>query len=152
MKVTTLLGATAIALYLSSCTTKKIEIPEGYIGKDTANKMIQSYLTSIEGDTTQLQAPNLHSLIVDADLMRHYLSNPEIKNVKVMLAHTLGYINSGHGGQNAGYKSDALTIVMAGYDKAGNYVFHAIDRVPNHATPCPRNCPDAGTASQSLLR
>ena len=34
-----------------------------------------------------------------------------------MLAHTLPYINSGHYGQNAGYRSGELTIVIAGYNK-----------------------------------
>ncbi|RYY17201.1 MAG: hypothetical protein EOO04_25770 [Chitinophagaceae bacterium] len=79
-------------------------------------------------------------------------NNPEIKRVKVMLAHTLKYINTGHGGQNAGYKSGALTIVFAGFTKDGNYVFAPGNMVPNHAVPCPRNCPDAGSAAQNLLQ
>ncbi len=152
MKVITLLGVTAIALYLSSCTSQKVELHEGYIGKDTANKMIESYLTSIAGDTANLPAPNLNSLIMDADLLRDYLNNREIKKVKVMFAHRLDYINSGHAGQNAGLRSDALTIILAGYNKEGNYIFAPGNMVPNHATPCPRNCPDFGSASNNLLQ
>ncbi|PZF71578.1 hypothetical protein [Taibaiella soli] len=152
MKVITLLGVTAIALYLSSCSTRTVELPEGYIGKDTANKMIESYLTSIAGDTADLPAPTLNSLIMDADLLRNYLSNQEIKKVKVMFAHRLDYINSGHAGQNVGLRSDALTIILAGYNKEGNYIFAPGRMVPNHATPCPRNCPDFGSASNNLLQ
>lgn len=152
MKVIALLGVTAIALYLSSCTPRKVEVPEGYVGKDTANKMIASYLASTAGDTANLPAPKLNSLIMDADLLRHYLGNPDITKVKVMFAHRLDYINSGHGGQDAGLRSDALTIIIAGYNKAGNYIFSSGNAVPNHATPCPRNCPDFGSASHNLLQ
>lgn len=152
MKVTkTLLGATAIALCLSSCSRHTGEVPDGYISKDSANKMIGSYLASIQADSAQ-QDPDLHSLILDADLLRHYLSNKEVKQVKVMLAHTLEYINTGHAGQNAGYKSGALTIVIGGYNRDGSYIFQAGNMVPNHATPCPRNCPESGAASGSLLQ
>jgi hypothetical protein len=153
MKVTTLLGAVAIALYVSSCSTAAGagDTPDGYISKDSANKMIGSYLTSIEADSTD-EDPDINSLIVDADLLRDYLSNKDVKNVKIMLAHTLDYINSGHGGQNAGYKADALTIVLAGYDAQGNYVFQSDHMVPDHATPCPRNCPSGGSAANALLQ
>ncbi len=153
MKVITLLGMASIALTLHSCNPKPGDRSdyEGYIPKDTANKMIGSYLASISSDA-DLQNPDVHSLIVDADLLRNYLKNPEIKRVKVMLAHTLEYINTGHGGQNAGYKSGALTIVFAGFGKDGNYIFAPGNMVPNHAVPCPRNCPDAGSAAQNLLQ
>lgn len=152
MKVTTLLGIGAIALYLTSCKRQHADLPQGYISKDTANKMIGSYLQSIESDTAGDKAPNLNSLIMDADLLRHYLNNREIKNVKVMFAHTLDYVNSGHAGQYAGMSSDALTIIVAGYDREGNYVFGPVNTVPNHAVPCPRNCPDFGTAAGNKLQ
>lgn len=153
MKVITLLGMASIALTLHSCNPKPESRSdlEGYITKDTANKMIGSYLTSIAG-SSDVQNPDLNSLIVDADLLRDYLKDPEIKRVKVMFAHTLEYINAGHRGQNAGYKSAALTIVFAGFGKDGNYIFAPGNMVPNHAVPCPRNCPDAGSATQSLLQ
>lgn len=151
MKVATLLGAAAIAMTLHSCkpSSSRADI-EGYIPKDSANRMIRSYLTSIGGDSNPGNS-NLYSLIVDADLLRDYLGNKEIKKVKVMLAHNLAYINSGHEGQNAGYNSDALTIVMAGYNRAGNYVLAPGNVVCNHAMPCPRNCPEYGTASANTL-
>ena len=154
MKVATLLGATAIALTLHSCNPKPgtHDDIDGYVAKDTANKMIESYLTSIKSEDNNSDRPNLNSLILEADPLRDYLQNPEIRRVKVMLAHSLEFINSGHFGQNAGYHSGELTIVLAGYNKDGDYVFSPGNRVLNHAMPCPRNCPDAGTASNATLR
>lgn len=124
-----------------------------FIRVDTANKMIASYLNSInytQNDT------DLRSLIIDADTLRTYLANSSIKKVKIMFAHTLAYINSGHGNQPAGYKNTALTTVIAGYDASGNYVFYrypesSVDMVLDHSMPCPTNCPTSGTAASDLL-
>lgn len=120
-----------------------------FISKDSANKMIQSYLNSVSVPGT-IQDTNLYSLILDAQALRTYLSDTTIKGVKVMLAHTLDYINAGNEGTNAGYKSNALTIVIAGYDQNGNYVLGPGYRVPDRAVPCPVVCP-LGTAGNSLL-
>src|SRR5690606_7881631 len=121
-----------------------------FIPMDTANKMIQSYLTSIaSGENANKQ---LQSLIVDAEVLREYLKDTSIKNLKVLFAHTLNYINSGHYGQNAGYHSNALTIVFAGYDSKGNYIFATGQKVPDQAVPCPANCPHSGTAANPLLQ
>lgn len=115
---------------------------------DTANKMIQSYLTSIGKDTDNA---NIQSLIVDAGTLRKYLSDTSIKKVKIMFAHTLDYINSGHEGQPAGYTPFAFTIVISGYDSEGNYVLAPGNMVPDHAEPCPTNCPTIGNAANALI-
>lgn len=115
---------------------------------DTANKMITSYINSLNGNSGN---EYLYSLIVDADEMRDYLNaNPSVKNVKLMFAHTLEYINSGHGGQNCGTKAGKLTVILAGYDATGNYVIGP-NGVMDHAMPCPTSCPSVGTASSNTL-
>jgi len=125
----------------------------GFITKDTANIMISSYLTSIEADSAPKPVPDLNSLIIDAKELRTYLNNNRnIKKVKLMLAHTMDYINEGNSGKPAGYSSNALTIVVAGYDSAGNYVYAPGNMVPDHCAPCPTFCPVAGTAANNLLQ
>lgn len=116
---------------------------------DSANKMINSYIQSLGGNP---ENQNLYSLIADANCLRDYLNaHPEVTNVKLMFAHTLDYINTGHQGQNAGYKSGALTLVIAGYDAAGNYVLINGNSVMDNMNPCPLNCPSAGTASSNTI-
>ena len=121
-----------------------------FIHKDTANRMIQSYLTSASLDTSVRD--NLQSLIMDAGALRSYLQDTSITSVKVMFAHTQKYMDEGHQGQYAGYKSGALTIVFAGFDAAGNYVYAPGNMVPNRLKPCPHQCPSAGTAQSPLLQ
>ncbi len=135
-----------ISLYTPGITSR-------FISLDTGNKMLTSYLNSISyvGNDTDLQ-----SLIFNADSLRAYLSNPAIVSVKFMFAHTLDYINNGGSGQNAGYLSGELTLIVAGYDTLGNYVYYnypesPVNMVLEHAMPCPASCPSVGTASNSLL-
>ena len=123
-----------------------------FVDKQTANTMIGSYLTSIGAPTN---TTNLRSLIIDADALRGYLTDSEegksITRVKLMFAHTEQYINSGHGGENCGYQSGALTIIIAGFDNNGNYILNGGGGVMNHANPCPHYCPSVGTAASDLL-
>lgn len=116
-----------------------------FIPADSANKMISSYLQSIDSGTTG--DSSLHSLIFDADSLRAYLNNQNIKHVKVMFAHTLAYVNAMGPGHNVGYESGAFTLVFGGYDEAGNYVFWQGNKVPDYGTPCPSSCPTVGTAA-----
>jgi hypothetical protein len=145
-------------LVLNACTntptrpatsSSLLTTPSGYsefISIDSANRMISSYLASIDGATDE----QLHALIIDADSLRAYLSNDSVRNVKLMFSHTLQYINSGRYGQPVAYTPGALTLVIAGYDGQGNYIFHhgkALER----SMPCPTNCLSTGTASSDLL-
>lgn len=118
-----------------------------FLSKDTANRMIESYLQSIQRST---DTP-LNCLIVNADSLRAYLNDTSIKNVKLMFAHTSSWVNSAHEGRPAGYKAGALTIVLAGYNSAGDYVYYNGNEVMDNARPCPTLCPINGTAQQSLL-
>lgn len=113
---------------------------------DTANKMIRSYLKSVENDDEML-----HSLVINAETIRQYLKDSSIKEVKIMFAHTLNYINSGHEGQSSGLKSNALTVVLAGYKSDGTFVVLPGDKIINKARPCPTSCPPYGDASNDIL-
>lgn len=119
-----------------------------FISTDSANRMISSYLNSIGGTSND---SNLCSIIVNADSLRAYLYNTNIKHVKIMFAHKLSYINSGKGGQNAGFSKNALTVILAGFDANDNYIYNDKGQVMNHAMPCPHNCPTSGTAASNVL-
>lgn len=124
---------------------------ESAIPLDSANKMINSYLTSINAstDTTKIQ-----SLIFDAEPLRYYLndmaSSGDITKVKLMFAHSLDYINSGNQGVNAGYQTGALTIIIAGYDEDGDYILYPGSTALNKATFCPPICPPGAAGSPTF--
>ncbi|RZL20416.1 MAG: hypothetical protein EOO89_00235 [Pedobacter sp.] len=118
---------------------------------DSANRMIQSYLTSIQ---PEINTDEIRSLIFDANLLRIYLndsSNGKIENLKMILAHKLSYINSGHFGQRPDSNSNALTLVLIGYGANGNYIYYDQNHALNICQPCPRECPETGTASSDVL-
>ena len=119
-----------------------------FISTDSANRMISSYLNSIGGTSND---SNLCSIIVNADSLRAYLYNTNIKHVKIMFAHKLSYINSGKGGQNAGFSKNALTVILAGFDANDNYIYNDKGQVMNHGNPCPHNCPSNGSAASHTL-
>lgn len=118
-----------------------------FISKDSANKMMQSYLASIAAGSPD----DLHALILNADSMRSYLLDTSIRYIKVSLAHTLDYINAGNNGKPAGYESGALTIILAGVNSGSNYVLFGLNQVMNMAAPCPNLCWVTGTAASDLL-
>jgi len=121
-----------------------------FIAVDSANKMIKSYLASIQATSNDT---NLHSLIIDANALREYLtagSGTSISHMKIMLAHRLDYINEGGNGVRCGYKGDGLTVVLAGYSDDGSYIYFPTNRVLDQAMPCPHSCP-SGVASADTL-
>lgn len=114
------------------------------IKKDTANRMINSYLTSInytENDST------LRSLSFDADTMRAYLADSRIVTLQFRLAHQLSYINSNKYGVSCGMKANALTFVIVGLDDNNAVIYNNRNMVYDNSAPCPSNCP---TASMTL--
>jgi len=122
-----------------------------FIPVDSANKMLSSYLNSINSGQNDT---DLTSIIFDADTLRSLLndtSHGKIVKVKCMLAHTLCYINSGGQNQPCGYRSGKLTLVVAGYDLSNNYVLNPIGKAMNTGMPCPTSCPATGTAASALL-
>lgn len=133
-------------LYYSDDRTHSKPIPI-----DTANRMIQSYLTSIHPEDNPYET---RSLIFQADILRDYLndsSHGKIEHLKMVLAHQLSYINAGHFGQRPDSNSEALTLVLVGYGENGNYIYFDGDKALNVCQPCPRECPEAGTAASDLL-
>ena len=122
-----------------------------FIVVDTANKMLNSYLNSInytDNDT------DVQSLIVDVHQLRKYIDSipgsDTISHIKLMFAHTLNYANSSHAGTNAGYNSNALTVIISAYGPNGTYMFYSGNMVLDYTQPCPPICP-AGQAGSPLL-
>ena len=117
-----------------------------FIPLDSANKMISSYLYSINSSYND---SDLRSFTINADSLRSYLDNSDVKNVKLIFAHTLNYINAGYDGVNSGLESGALTIIIAGYDNSGNYVYRN-GMVLDHSKPCPYACPTGQAVNDYL--
>jgi hypothetical protein len=128
--------------------TTQDSVHSRFISTSIANQMINSYIYSITQDTTQND--DIKSFSISADSLRLYLSNSQIKNVKLIFGHTMEYITLGNSGVYSGMKSGALTIIIAGYDSAGNYIYQG-ECVLDHALPCPFSCPP-GDAGGNLLQ
>jgi len=148
-----LLLLTAIVIVFAAChkplhnTYDKTAIPV-----DSANKMIRSYLLSINDTVTT--DTSLHALILDADELRDFLNSEEgkkVEDLKLVFAHKLDYINNGGKGVNCGYSNKGLTLVVAGYDHEGNYQLLPNNKVMDNLQPCPMQCP-TGDASDDLIR
>jgi len=107
------------------------------IPDDTANRMIMSYLTSID---YTVNTNETRSLLFNADTMRHYLADTSIKEIKFFLAHNQEYINSGNEGQRPKPNMNALTIIPVGLDLSGNYVHPIPGMVYDRLQPCPDFC------------
>lgn len=118
-----------------------------FIPIDTANKMLLSYLNSI--NYTQNDS-DLHSIIFDADMVRRLALDSRVKNIKIMFAHSLEYINAGGKDINCGYQSKELTLILSGYDSDGNYITPD-NTVLEMGSPCPPSCPTEGTAANDLF-
>lgn len=117
---------------------------------DTANKMIMSYLRSIEYET---HPKAIRSWAFNADTLRHYLNENKGKKIitmKFMLAHTLPYINSGHYGERPSPldNNHAITIVLAGVDSLGSYVLNDEFMPYDQCLPCPENCIGSPTIAE----
>jgi hypothetical protein len=130
-------GSTGTPQQLFGGTVKPYSEP---LPIDSANKMVNSYLTSVANEDSAV-----HSLVFDADTLVKYLtdtSRGRIRTVRLMLAHRLNFVNNGNYGRNAGYNLNALTLVIAGLDSNGNYVYNAKNMVYDYCAPCPYNCPN----------
>lgn len=119
-----------------------------FIPIDSANKMLGSYLNSInykQNDT------DLHSIMFDANQVRKMLSDPKISNIKIMFAHSLDYINAGGKDIPCGYCSKELTVIISGYDNAGHNLYNPDSTVLEIGNPCPPNCHVNGDTTHDLL-
>lgn len=142
----------AISFSLTACNPKSPQrantdnVDSHMISLDSANRMIRSYLGSLDSTAT---VANLQSVVFDATQLRYYLSDTAISQVKISLAHKLQYINAGNQNTPAGYRSDALTLVISAVDRSGNYIFPG-NQVMDYAMQCPILCP-VGTAANPLF-
>ncbi len=122
------------------------------IHRDSANTLIKSYLQSIAGRTE----PSLKYLAFDADQLRFYLNDStrgKIATLKIMFAHKRDWIDSGHFGEHANTKVGALTVVLAGFDVAGDYIYIGQNEnyVLDFAIGCPSECQTVGSAALDTL-
>ncbi|WP_276132479.1 hypothetical protein [Polluticoccus soli] len=118
-----------------------------FISIDTGNIMLNSYLNSIQNRTNEVK-----SFIVDADALRYYLQNTNIKHVKLMLAHKLSYVRGGNANQYAGMDYNAMTMIIAGFGSDYDYIYSPQGAVMDFSIPCPNSCPGTGTAGQNTLQ
>jgi hypothetical protein len=122
-----------------------------FLNYDTANRMIESYLTSINASDN---GSDVHSYIVNVNDLRSYLNSDSgrtITHLKIMLAHTKAYVNGGGYGIPCGYNAKNLTVVLAGYNSHNNYVFYNDNQVMDYSSPCPACCPKNGSAASDLI-
>lgn len=132
----------------SGSSKRAIDTASGLIPIDSANKMILSYLASTNHTANDT---DIQSLIINAGPLKELFScSSSVVSLKFMFAHKLDYINSGMYGIAAGYKRNALTVVVTGVDAAGNYVVFPAGTALNKSMPCPTSCPQ-GSASNSLI-
>ena len=120
------------------------QVGAGYsqpISLDTANRMISSYLRSVNYPVVDTA---VRSLAFNADTIRAYLADPRITSLEFVLAHQQSYLNGGldRFGKNIGMRPGALTIIAVGIDDNGNVVRNSSNGVYEHALPCPNNCPN----------
>ena len=98
-----------------------------HISKDSADRMVASYLASLGSDT----GGDLQSLTFNADSMRSYLGNSSIATLKFSLAHKRPFINQGNYGEHMGVNAEALTFILSALDEedddyiyaSGEYVY-----------------------------
>ncbi len=83
------------------------------------------------------------AMIIDADLIRNYLANENIKNVKFMLGKKMI--------DNNGTNMETFTLIVAGYDSNNNYVLTSDGKVLDDSDACPPKCPTTGTASNDNI-
>ncbi|MBS1616640.1 MAG: hypothetical protein JST06_11050 [Bacteroidetes bacterium] len=173
MKHTILLASSALLLAFTACNRQEATTPganqvktystsnvmhnaarfegTGYsqsIPIDTANKMIGSYLSSVGypyADTT------IRSLSFNADTLRAYLNNSNIKDVKFYMAHQITWLDADMNryGKNIGLAPGKLTLIVVGLDNDGNVVRNSANGVYEHCMPCPMNC-GSGSADPYL--
>ena len=107
------------------------------ISLDTANRMISSYLTSVN---YPYQDTAIRSLSFDADTLRRYLMDSRITTLKFVLAHQTAYANSDLKGKYSGMKPGVMTIIAVGVDDNNAVIRNTTGGVYEHALPCPNSC------------
>lgn len=104
-----------------------------------ANLMIESYLKSIDYENND---STIRSFTFDADTLRAYLANNDIKTIKLMFAHKKSYLDAGNTNVKCDMKASSLTMVIVGLDNDDDYILNAQNMVYDNMLPCPANCPN----------
>lgn len=134
----------------NAATAKVMDEQSTFIPIDSANKMISSYINSIDYKHNDSDLISIRYNARDLRKMLDSMVGSEtITEVQIKLAHTLNYINDGHANQPAGYNKDALTFVLIGINAQGDYV-NASTATVDFGKPCPSHCLP-GTASNPLI-
>ena len=84
----------------------------------------------------------------DADTMRHYLVNSQVKQLKFMMAHRHTYISTDKYGTNCGMKAEAFTFVIIGLNASNQPVYTSNNMVMEHTRPCPSFCANSDLLTQ----
>lgn len=111
------------------------------LSPDSANRMIRSYLHAVDY-TVNTEA--LRAWFFDADTLRAFLQNKQIKHLKFFLAHTAEYAFSENEGTLPPLNSHVLTFVLAGVDENNHYIYSDEGGPYDFAFPCPPRCPTPG--------
>ena len=117
-------------------TAPSLEDAPTFITREEANRMIQSYLTSINYPHRNHE---LRAVSINADSLRQYLNDTSIRFVRVMIAHRMDYILGGGEGKKPPHGKFGLTAVVAGLNSNNNYVYRA-GQVMDNSLPCPDMC------------
>lgn len=107
-----------------------------FIAKEQANRMIRSYRLSIGYPQKDAE---IRSWQIDASALRQYLEDTSIRDIRIILAHSQGYIDAGHEGTLTKPYDFALTPVLVGIGADGGYVYRD-GKVLDNAAPCPEVC------------
>lgn len=109
------------------------------ISVSTANGYIEDFIDNFY-DTGKVP---VKSLIMDAGLLRSYLSDTTIENVKFMLGERTVDVN--------GTPTQTLTLIVAGYNQSGDYVLLPNNQILDNMAPCPTRCPSTGDAANDYI-
>lgn len=158
---------------LENCHPNNAAVPEGYayrnntaaftggalpqapgtpysrpISRDSANRMIRSYLHAVN---YSVNTEALRAWFFDADTLRAFLQNKQIKHLKLFLAHNAEYAFSENEGVLPPLNSHVLTFILAGIDENNNYIYSDEGGPYEYALPCPPRCPVSGGSAGDTL-
>lgn len=105
----------------------------------TANEYIENFISDYY-DTGK--AP-VKSMILDANILRTYLLNPDIEDIKFML----GARDIVHQGNTI----QVFTLIVAGYNANGDYILTNNGLIIDQSRPCPPECPPVGKAANDFI-
>ncbi len=113
------------------------------IGEEVSVSTANGYINNFITDYYETGKAPVKSMIMDAQLIRDYLADNTIKNVKFMLGARTISVN--------GQDKEIFTLIVAGYDANEDYVLTSSNKVLDYSAPCPHNCPTGGTAANDTI-